>query len=85
MSHQIDVTNVHHLLREARELAAGVGGLEVNDPYEVGGDARSHRREQKARVTRDLLRAADICTLAGALLREQYWLVKGYADPTDLD
>lgn len=48
---------------------------------ELGHKAR-HNDPNKAQVSRDLLRAADLASHLEAEVRALYWQFKGYIDPT---
>lgn len=70
----IDLTDVSKMLEQAQTLVQGLDGLEVND-YVNGV-----KKAELAALTRDLLVAADSLTLASGLIRNQYWMTKGYED-----
>lgn len=75
IDHQpIDTDDVMTVVREAAAVLAQADGLRFTDDT---GKKNAHH----AALSRELLLAADRLELAAALVRVQYWRVRGVADP----
>lgn len=70
----IDLTEAQRLLSWAAQEVPALHGIDVDDT-----DGVANRRRFAADVSRDLLHLSDQVDLAAALIRQQYWLVKGYS------
>ncbi len=69
----IDFSAVARLIEEAEKVVSIYDGTTVDDL-----DRRNS--SVAASASRQLLHLSDILTLAGALVRNEYWAVKGFAD-----
>lgn len=70
----IDLTETARLVEWAALEVPALNDIDVDDT-----DGVQNKRRFAADVSRDLLHMADQLDLAAALVRQQYWLVKGYS------
>ena len=71
---QVSLTDVTKILERVQTLVHNLDGLEIQD-YTQGV-----KKAELAALTRQLLVAADSLELASGLIRNQYWMTKGYDD-----
>ena len=72
----VDMTSATKVLAEALNLAEELHAVPMPPQ-----DSFKKNNAELAVVTRDLLRLAELCRLAGAEVYQQYWQFKGYNDP----
>lgn len=81
MSHAVNLRAVIEMLETALSECDRLHGTELDDSSSTanpgGANDRSHR-EQAAILSRDLLVLSDGLGLAGALVKAEYWHLKGY-------
>lgn len=86
MSH-INLRTVIEMLERAHSEACNLHATELDDTDSTGnpgGSSDRSRREQAALVSRDLLVLSDGLVLASALVKAEYWHLKGYPpDPVE--
>lgn len=76
----IDLAKVRNQLENALDIVGNLDGLDLVDT-DTGNPTNSHARtsdrQRAAAASRELLHLADLLTLSAALVREQYWTMKG--------
>lgn len=77
----LDLAHVEDLLRSALGITQELHRTRAPIDPDRGPGRRND--PDRAALSRDLLRAADLARLAGAELQEAYWNVKGYDDPRE--
>jgi hypothetical protein len=74
---KINLDRIDRLMVQADHALSLLDGRELDD-----AEAASTKRRDAAKVSRELLHLADTLDAAAALVRQEYWAVKGYNDAT---
>jgi hypothetical protein len=71
----IDMGNVMRLQKEAGYAIMALDGMDITDTEE--SKEKAAVRAEKAEVSRKLLELADMFAMMEALVRNEYWIMKG--------
>lgn len=77
----IDLTRTSVVLREAHELIGALHGKSLDETDAITSQSKGQARQEKARMSQDIRRLAELLQLASTLTTNEYWYARGERDP----
>lgn len=79
----VNLSRVRAILNEAQVLVDELDGLELDDSRSYMDQSKGNARQERAKRTQELQLLATRFELAAALVRVEFWYVKGESDPLE--
>lgn len=79
---RLDLDKAINVLEEALGIVEDLHLMELAVDPDKPSEGRVNNR-QMAEISRDLLRAGELCRLAGAEIYMKYYVLKGHTDPRE--
>lgn len=77
----IDLTTTQSLLAEAMKKVRALDGVDLDETNSITDQSKGQARQDRARMSQELQHLAHLLDLGADLVRNEYWVARGYEDP----